>query len=177
MLDFLFEHSYVLLIFAGVVAQWIKSRNEAKEEARQLEERLRRRKAAETTLSDSPSVPTEKTAAKSRQKAPRAVPPPLSSADSSPTLKEVAGKMSSELARQAAIKEKMQALEVAKKRSRETYREIQEKSRKVKPAISAQADLGSGLSLSARLKNRHELRRAIVLKEILDKPIALRHPH
>ncbi|WP_411827133.1 hypothetical protein [Luteolibacter sp. AS25] len=165
MIDFISDNIYILLILAGVVAQWVKSQKEAREQ-RQFEE-ARRRALAEQAVEEyefeggidllEPQYPRRE-----------AIPPPLPSALPDKTLIPPSVEdFSSELARQQRLLEQVSELKRSKKEKRNAP---------LPPAHSydRQAKPVSKRSITRRLNSRSELRQAIVLKEVLDKPLALR---
>ncbi|RYD38111.1 MAG: hypothetical protein EOP87_02210 [Verrucomicrobiaceae bacterium] len=90
------------------------------------------------------------------------VPPPLPRAMAQPDRPSE----DRELARQRAMQERLSAL----KKERTAVSKAARKSAKAMP----QQPLVSPSSLKARLRDRRELRRAIVMREILDPPVSLR---
>jgi type IV secretory pathway VirB10-like protein len=89
------------------------------------------------------------------------VPPPLPRAVAAPDLPSD----DRELARQRAMQERLSAL-------RKERTAVSKAARK--PAKAAPQPMVSPSSLKARLRDRRELRRAIVMREILDPPVGLR---
>lgn len=150
----------ILFVIGGAIAQWIKARAEAGqnqdtgynptdfEEMMEEEERRRSR----------PAVPPCCPAASLPSVTRRNVREPEPSAYD----------VSSELARQQQIAEKL-------KEAKRT-RGAREMSESLNPKQHATSDRlsASGSSLKSRLGNRRELREALVLKEILEKPVGLR---
>ncbi len=89
------------------------------------------------------------------------VPPPLPRAVAAPDLPSE----ERELARQRAMQERLSAL----RQERDAVSKAAKKPAKAKPQ-----PMVSPSSLKARLRDRRELRRAIVMREILDPPVGLR---
>lgn len=92
-----------------------------------------------------------------------AVPPPLPRAVAPPVLPAE----DRELARQRAMQERLSAL-------RKERTSVAKAARKPKMAKTTTTPTASPSLLKERLRNRTELRRAIVMREILDPPVGLR---
>ena len=162
----------IILLLVGAISQWIKARADARQEQ---------------DPGFDPSELEEMIEEAERRQARPAVPPPLppaafplphgSSVAPAPNLRRASREAvappaaaafdtSSELARQEQIAEQLKELKRSRG-ARETGDALipRHRDRRASPA---------GASLHARLGNRQELRQAFVLKEILEKPMALR---
>lgn len=179
-MDFIFDNIFIIILAASGLVQWWKSTQEAKKER----ENQRYPEAYD------PEELEEFLGQAERRHARPAVPPPLPTAGESqvmpgvernrvPTLKRSQSipeakaftraphyqqEHEEELARQAALAEQLSGLKKVKKKQEPVLGNSRKKT--TKPFV--------GGSLRDRLSNRRELRQAIVLKEILDKPIGLR---
>lgn len=184
MIDFLFENIYILIVIAAGVAQWLKSTQEAKKERENADpyesEFDYSEEALEEFLEDAerahprPAVPPPIPAGQSREK--KIAPPPMlqrsRQAERQESREEKLDAFSmpdghdKELARQEALAERLSGLKQARK-AREAPVDIRAfgKKRKTKVPVG---------KLRNRLRSRQELRQAMVLKEILSKPVGLR---
>ncbi len=100
------------------------------------------------------------------------VPPPLRQAATPPPLHRGSAavpqtRMDTELARQHEIQERVRKIREAKLKAQAASPLL-----KLPPTAHREASISHSLNL--RLHNRKELRRAFILKEILDRPISLR---
>lgn len=100
------------------------------------------------------------------------MPPPLRQATTPPPLHRgavaaPAGDANAELARQRSIEERIRKIRDAKLKAQAASAPVHEV-----PVAHRQAPISHGLKL--RLHHRKELRRAFILKEILDRPLGLR---
>jgi hypothetical protein len=100
------------------------------------------------------------------------VPPPIRQATTPPPLYRgavtaVADDMNSELARQRAMEERIRKIREAKLKAQAASAPVHQV-----PVAHRQASISHSLNL--RLHNAKELRRAVILKEILDRPVGLR---
>lgn len=172
-MDFIFDNIIWFVAAAAGLVQWWKSTQDAKAEQKAAEERQREMESYEEFVEDVES---------SLPKA--AVPPPLPAGGGEPMpgmgrspvpdlrrreRREVAEaaplpEMNSELERQAALAEQIRELKRAKNASRPAFNNRKQK----------KVETGGGGGLKARLRNGRELKDAIVLKEILEKPVGLR---
>jgi len=169
-MEFISDYFYVIILIVGAIAQWMKSRSEAREqndprdEARDLEEMIEREERRQSRPAVPPPLARPST------------PPPLPASGPSPApetrrrSREVAPAFdtSGELARQQALAEKVREMKQARsaRKAGESLPSSRESARS--------ATRATGLGLRERLRDRKELRQAFVLKEILEKPIALR---
>lgn len=189
-MDFIFDNIYILLIVAGGIASWIKNQRDAKEEREQEEHRRRAmaERAKQTSESESDFEFEEQNnppkAQYPRQASAPAVPPPIPrsttpthtpapSTTLAPRLRKAVTTpvevpdFSAEIARQQNLLEQLKEVKKAKPERREApARPTYSYSEKVKPVTTK--------GVISRLKSRSEIRQAIVLKEILDKPLGLR---
>lgn len=98
-------------------------------------------------------------------------PPPIRQTATPPPLQRVAvavaGDVNSELARQRAIEERIRKIREAKLKAQAASAPAHQV-----PVAHRQAPISHSLNL--RLHNPKELRRAFVLKEILDRPVSMR---
>lgn len=170
-MDFILDNIFIIiLLFVGAVSQWLKARGESRQgqdagvdpaELEEMIEQAERRQAR-------PAVPPPL--------ARTSAPPPLpgsgrsavpelhrKSREAGPAF-DIAG----ELARQQALAEKVKELKQARSAMKSGESLLFGK----KAVISEPRP--EGLGLKARLRDRMELRQAFVLKEILEKPVALR---
>jgi len=175
-MDFIFDNLIILLIVASGLVKWWTTTQEAKRE----------RENPPPTEEYDPGELEDFLEQAARNDPRPAVPPPLPANQSGPMpgverspvpnlrkkssepppLVEMSG-VQAELARQAALAEQLKGLKQAK----------QARTAKLAPILGERkksALAGNTGSLRSRLGNRRELRQAIVLKEILDKPIGLR---
>ena len=109
------------------------------------------------------------------------VPPPIRQATTPPPLRQVGpppplqraavttptGDTNAELARQRAIEERIRKIREAKLKAQAASAPVHQV-----PVAHRQASISHSLNL--RLHNTKELRRAFILKEILDRPVGLR---
>lgn len=172
-MDLIFEYGFLLIMAAAGLAQWWKSTQEAKAEQKAAEARRRQRESYEEFVEEvESSIPKA------------AVPPPLPTGGGEPmpgvdrspmpdlrrSVKRAVNQapplpeMGSELKRQAALAEQIRELKRAKRAERPSFDNQKKK----------KAELSGALGLKARLRNGRELKDAIVLKEILEKPVGLR---
>ena len=174
-MDIIRDNIYlIILLFVGAISQWLKARGEARQnqdpgyDPADLEEMLEEAEPRHSRPAVPPPLP------------PHAFPQPPGSmvaptpapalrrksreAEAAPTAFDT----SSELARQQQLADKLKEM----KRTRGA-REISDS---LLPQKRSLADVGtvSGVSLKSRLRSREELRQAFLLKEILEKPVALR---
>lgn len=166
-MDFIFENIYWLVLAAAGIAQWWKSTQEAKEEARrntheydpdELEEFLEEAERANPRPAVPPPLPRNEPAPAPTLRRASAEPPPLE-------FNSYEG-ASGELERQAKLAEQVKLLKQAK-RQRSMDEAPTSASRKKKT-------VESNSTLRSRLQSRRELKQAFVLKEILEKPVGLR---
>lgn len=184
-MDLIGEYFYVILLILGAVAQWVKSRNEAKAEAEQAKRRadqggaddeyfdledILERAAHESAPRPAvpPPLPTGPMPGVERSPAPdlrrkNTPPPPVASYGSHA--------INAELARQNALAEQVALLQQAKKRSNGSENAAAAKARS---GFSKTHQVSPSTSLKQRLLRRDELRKGFVLKEILEKPVGLR---
>jgi hypothetical protein len=169
-MDFISEYFYVIILIVGAIAQWMKSRSESREEngrpndAEDLEEMIGREERRQSRPAVPPPLARPLT------------PPPLPASGHSPApelrrkSREVAPAFdtSGELARQQALAEKVKVMKQAR-----AARKAGESLPSGKESAGS-ATRSAGLGLRDRLRNRNELRQAFVLKEIIEKPVALR---
>ena len=170
-MDFIIDNIYLLILAAAGIAQWLKATQEAKKERENPQP-----KEDEFSLEE-----LEEFIGQAERHHP--VPPPLPTNDGGPmpgverspvpNLKKTNGPPSiaemsrdeGELARQEAIATQLKGLRQAKQ------------ARVAKLSTDKKEKGGSASrpgTLRSRLGNRRELRQAIVLREILDKPVGLR---
>jgi hypothetical protein len=159
----------IILLLVGAISQWLKARADAKQgqepgyDPAELEEmfgeveRRQSRPAVPPPLPPAFPVPQGSTAAPV---------PNLRRASREAPFAAAAFDTSSELARQEQIAEQLKEL----KRTRGA----RETSDALIPRNRGRGAASVGSSLKSRLGNRNELRQAFVLKEILEKPIAMR---
>lgn len=103
---------------------------------------------------------------------PATVPPPIRQATGPPPMQRgyvaaPAGDMNAELARQRAMEERVRKIREAKLKAQAASAPAHQV-----PVAHRQAAISH--SLNVRLHNAKELRRAFILKEILDRPVGLR---
>lgn len=96
------------------------------------------------------------------------LPPPIPQRHAPPPLPQFIPASSSELERQQRMQEQLRSLKKERTASSSTSQP-----RRKTPAVKPAAAVAS-TSIRSRLKNRSELRRAIVMREILDPPVGLR---
>ncbi len=171
-MDFFFDNIFIIiLLFVGAISQWLKARGEARQnqdpgyDPADLEEMMQEAERRHSRPAVPPPLP------------PNAFPqPPGSVIAPAPALRRKSREpetapafdTSSELARQQQLADKLKEM----KRTRGA-RQVNEG---LLPKKRSLADVGTASvgSLKSRLRSREELRQAFVLKEILEKPIALR---
>jgi len=173
-MDFISEYFYVIILIVGAIAQWLKSRSEAKdagggyhpeehrhdpEELEEFEREAERRNARPAVP---PPLPPSGGAMPGLGRSPvpdlRRNSPPVAAA-AAPYLDA-----SAELARQQALMDQAGEFKRAK---------IARKA-KAAPLLSPAKAARPAVGIRGRLHNRSEIRSAFVLKEILEKPIGLR---
>lgn len=185
-MDIIGEYFYVIILIIGAIAQWMKSRSEAKAAAE--EERRRPTEDEEEFFgpdfdledmlersSPQPAVPpplpggsmpgVEKSAVPDLRRRGMA-PPPVQAAEFQTSTLEA------ELQRQASLAEQVALMKQAKK-TRNPDNAAAMKARSNYPNFRPISG-STGTGLKQRLSNREELKKAFVLKEILEKPIGLR---
>lgn len=172
-MDFFFDNIFIIiLLFVGAISQWLKARGEARQnqdpgyDPADLEEMMQEAERRQSRPAVPPPLPPNTfpqspgsviaTAPALRRKSREAEPAPT------------AFDTSSELARQQQLADKLKEM----KRTRGA----REMSDSLLPRKRSLADVStvSGVSLKSRLRSREELRQAFLLKEILEKPVALR---
>ena len=172
-MDIIRDNIYlIILLFVGAISQWLKARAEARQnqdpgyDPADLEEIWEETERRHSSPAVPPPLP------------PHTFPqPPGSMIAPTPALRRKSREAepaptgfdtSSELARQQQLADKLKEM----KRTRGA-REISDS---LLPQKRSLADVGtvSGVSLKSRLRSREELRQAFLLKEILEKPVALR---
>ncbi|MGJ8634396.1 MAG: hypothetical protein ACSHX7_10805 [Luteolibacter sp.] len=179
-MDFILENLIWFIAAAAGFAQWLNAQREAKKERREqqttpeedydfreeLDEELERRNARPAVP---PPIPMGAPSP--------AVPPPISRSRPAPApslqrsappreARQPSTRAGKELERQEQLAEKLQLLKEGKA-NRPSFHEASQKRRKTSPS-------GTGGTLKQRLTSRTELRTAFVLREILDKPVALK---
>jgi|AntRauTorckE6833_2_1112554.scaffolds.fasta_scaffold17864_3 hypothetical protein len=188
MIEFLIENIYILIVVAAGVAQWWKSTQDAKKErenADQFEpEYDYSEEALEEFLEDAerrsarPAVPPPLPAGQKQIEVKRSSPPVLQRSRR-PAAKETwqdeletfssTQDHTEELARQAALAERLSGLKEAKQARKAREAPVDIRSSGMKSKIKTPVG-----GLRGRLRSRQELRQAFVLKEILEKPVGLR---
>ncbi len=181
-MDFIIENIYLLVLAAAGIAQWWKSTQEAKREREngesvheeydpeEFEEFVREAERRNSRPAVPPPLPTEEPVRRAEPSVDRSPEPFLKQARSATQAKSFvnAPHHQDELARQAALAERLAGLKQAKKaRSASKLPDF-----KHRRSDDARATVTTGLR--ARLRSRRELRSAFVLKEILEKPVSLR---
>ncbi|QTN32104.1 hypothetical protein HZ994_07105 [Akkermansiaceae bacterium] len=163
-MDFISEYFYVIILIVGAIAQWLKSRSEAKDEGGYHPDELEEFEMEAERRIPRPAVPPP--LPPSGAAVPDAVRPavPDLRRQSPPPLLE-AFDPSAELSRQQALMERAREFKKAKS-ARTTKAPKQAGERAVSTAPAG--------SIRNRLHKRSELRSAFVLKEILEKPVGLR---
>jgi hypothetical protein len=167
-MDWIFDNFQILALVGLALASWLKSRADAK--AAEREEREARRQLEEPEdvfgpaeeWSEVPPAPM--------------VPPPLVKVNPPPgkaVTYETASETEAELKHQMDLQERLRQIRETKAvttggaavtRARSVSRQTSQKSTSTAP-----------VSLRGALHNRGQLRRAILLREILGPPLALRH--
>ncbi len=163
-MDILKDYLVIIVLIVGAIVQWLKSRsgqangNDAahysEEDHTQFEETQRR-------PAGPPPIPSGLMPGVERSPVPS-----LRRANTTPSF--YIPENSGEIARQAALAEQIRLAKAAKAARRQITL--------VSPSKSAKRhdSSGTGTSLKFRLRSVSELRKAFVLKEILEKPLALR---
>jgi type IV secretory pathway VirB10-like protein len=170
-MDFILDNIFIIvLLFVGAISQWLKARGGSRPdngggydpaEREEMIEQAERRQAR-------PAVPPPLARA--------AAPPPLPGSERSrvPELSRRSRMVtpafdnSRELERQQALAAKLKEMKQSKAAKKaEDMMFPDNKTTRSAPDFD-------GLGLKARLRDRTELRRAFVLREILEKPISLR---
>lgn len=152
-MDFILENIYILLLAAAGIAQWLKATQEAKKE-RQNAGRPQQPEQREISYEDI-----------EREFRDIVIPPPLPKHQSTPPPLVSQRKLQDELLRQEALNEKLKEL----KRTKQTRSKEGEFVHQPKPA-----EKEISTHLLPALSSRNEIRKAFILKEILDKPLGLR---
>ena len=162
----------IILLFVGAISQWLKARGEARQnqdpgyDPTDLEEMMKEAERRHSRPAVPPPLP------------PTAFPQPAGSVIApAPALRRksretepapAAFDTASELARQQQLADKLKEMKRTRG-AREFNEDLLPKKRSLADASSAAVG-----SLKSRLRNREELRQAFVIKEILEKPVALR---
>jgi hypothetical protein len=166
-MDWIFDNFQIVALVGLALASWLKSRADAK--AAEREEREARRELEEPVDIFGPAEEWREV-----QPAPM-VPPPLVKVKPQPgrvVTYEAANETETELKHQMDLQERMRQLRETKAvttggaavtRARSTSRQTAQKSTSTAP-----------ISLRGALHNRGQLRRAMVMREILGPPLALR---
>ena len=179
-MQWIFDNLQLLIAGAALVAYWLNNMRQAKEEA------ARERQEAESEVEDpfGPDfdfgIPEHETAA--RPDAPQ--PPPIPQAAPPPILRPtraaspppaVLTAVETEMARQQALQERLrQVRESRQPRSTTTGGAAATQARVTgRTATSSATPASASASLARRLRDRSEIRRAIVLREILGPPPGL----
>jgi predicted ATPase len=159
-MDWIFDHFQILLIVGLAFASWLKSRNEAKQAEREA------REAGEMPDMRDIFGPEE-----SWQPEPEPYqPPPLPAASYSrpaPPAYEETNALR-ELERQSALREQLKQIRESKAITGNAAATRERNSGKGKAPASVTA------SLRETLRNRSELRKAVITREILGAPLGLR---
>ncbi|MFK7849484.1 MAG: hypothetical protein AB8D78_00775 [Akkermansiaceae bacterium] len=173
MLDFIFENLIIFIIIAGGIAKWVEATREAKRarenpppvenfEVESLEEFIQQAERRHPVPAVPPPLPPSTSQPMpSVEHAP--VPELRRDAMESPQ-EMVEEKFDYELARQADLAEQLAGLKQARVA----------RVAKPRPSDRRKRAIVHGGSIRSRLRNRSELRNAIVLKELLEKPVGLR---
>ena len=162
----------IILLFVGAISQWLKARGEAKQnqdpgyEPADLEEMMEEAERRRSRPAVPPPLPP--TAFPQPPGSVIAPAPSLRRKSREPELAPVAFDTSTELARQQQLADKLKEM----KRTRGA-KQVNEGLLPKKRSVAGVNPAPVG-SLKSRLRNRVELRQAFVLKEILEKPVALR---
>ncbi|MBC7981181.1 MAG: hypothetical protein H7Y36_11515 [Armatimonadetes bacterium] len=180
-MDFIFDNIYVLVLVAAGIAQWLKSRREAKQAEREashgereeddvfgpdfdfgemMEEHKRQAELGVPDAVAPPPLPVPLPELETRRTH-------LPSPGESPSIHE------REFARQNALADQMRMLKLAKSSLRP------EGAAGAKARVALRRDhstkaVAQGGGLDARLRSRSEIKKAFILKEILDAPLGLR---
>ncbi|MGD9417923.1 MAG: hypothetical protein Q7R22_003205 [Verrucomicrobiota bacterium JB025] len=176
MVDFIFEHFGILAIIGVAFASWLKARKEAKELA-EFEEEARReiieqpgepvwqfpQPSVPPPLRDVPAEP-----APAEYLPPPLTPPPLEQPKPSFLDDDVYDEVEAVLERQRELEKSLRKIKAAKqaKLADEPNRDIHHQSQRQQTKLSP---------LSAALQDQRQLRRAIILREVLGAPVGLRH--
>ena len=172
-MDFFFDNIFIIiLLFVGAISQWLKARGEARQnqdpgyDPADLQEMMQEAERRHSRPAVPPPLP------------PHTFPqPPGGMIAPAPALRRksreaepvpTAFDTSSELARQQQLADKLKEM----KRTRGA-REMSDSQLPRKRSL-ADVSTVSGVSLKSRLRSREELRQAFLLREILEKPVALR---
>ena len=186
-MDFIFDNIIILIIAASGLARWWKATQDAKKErenpvefeseskfeseyqydAEELEEFIEQAERRQARAAVPPPLPVGQHQAEVKPSL-----PPVLQRSRKPEIEEFdpfseADDHEKELARQAALAKRLSGLKEARK-AREAPQDIRSSGPK-KPRVKT--PIGG---LRSRLRSRQELRQAIVIKEILDKPVGLR---
>ncbi len=202
-MDFILDNLYLLIFAAAGIAQWVNSQREAKKA--EMEAHRRREQPEELEEEEDVFGPdfdfgetqeNHEREVERRAPAPATPPPlpstttvtssgPLSGPERSPVpslrrnpapqieLTAVPSRFEEELARQAEMLEQVRVFKQAK-----SAKSLEEAAALKTSSAYALAASGRGTGetgLRARLRNTRELKQALVMKEVLDKPVGLRH--
>lgn len=161
-MDWIFDHFQILAIVGLALASWLKSRADAK--AAEREEQEARRELEEPEEIFGPG----ETWMRPRDQQAQPVPPPLVRADPPPI---PAVEEQGELKRQIDMQERLRQIRDVKAATGGGAAVTRARTNHMKPAKTASA---APVVLRAALRNRGQVRRAIIMREILGPPLGLR---
>ena len=183
-MQWIFDNLQILIAGAALVAYWLNNMRQAKEEA------ARERQEAEAEVEDhfGPDFDfgTPEEATPPRQNTPPPAPPPKPQAGPPPILRPtraaspppaVLSAVETEMARQQALQERLRQVREARQTrttATTTGGAAATQARVTgRTATSPATPASASASLARRLRDRQEIRRAIVLREILGPPPGL----
>jgi hypothetical protein len=161
-MDWIFDHFQILALVGLALASWLKSRADAK--AAEREEQEARRELEEPEEIFGPG----ETWKRPRDQQAQPVPPPFVRADPPPI---PAVEKQGELKRQIDMQERLRQIRDVKAATGGGAAVTRARTNNTKPAKTASA---APVVLRAALHDRGQIRRAIIMREILGPPLGLR---
>lgn len=185
-MDFIFDNIYIVVLIAAAVAQWLNSQREARKAEREQDEPsvdIEEIFGPDFDFGEPPQqrLPSQSVPPPIRRSE-AAVPPPLFRAEqqappiapqrqSDQPLPTVASAAQTELARQNEMMEKLRLIKESRPPQQSGGARATRKFMKQRAGgVISEA----GVAIGARLRDPEELRRAILMREILGPPITLR---
>lgn len=167
-MDWIFDNFQILAIVGLALASWLKSRADAK--AAEREERRAREEMAESLGEEFPVPPQP---SRESQQVPRSFgPPPLVVKQRTPPpISSAALEVEAELKRQMQIQDRLRELRESKAVTTGGAGATRTRTATQQTGYTASAVT---IGLSGVLRKRSEIRRAVILREIIGPPLGLR---
>ena len=173
-MDWIFDHFQIVVLIAFAFASWLKHRFDAKAAEREEEQSQRELETGETF------GPEEYWETEPEAQAPPSVPPPLMRQVPPPLVREPSpasnhlrqDEADAIIKRQQDLRDRLKLIKETKAKT--TGGAAATRSRVAASQTNAKPLLAAKSGLRSALRDRKQIRSAIVLKEILDPPISLR---